>query len=47
MIPNKIANVKLRIVAPPRMKIHNTTTNVVNDVLKVRDKVEFNASLIT
>ena len=47
MIPSRIANVKLRIVLPPRIKIQSTTTNVVNDVLNVRDNVEFKASLIT
>mgnify|MGYP006922397180 CR=1 FL=1 len=30
MIPSRIANVKLRIVLPPRIKIQSTTTNVVH-----------------
>jgi hypothetical protein len=43
--PKIIANAKLRIESPPRMKIHSNTINVLNDVLIVRASVVFNESL--
>lgn len=43
--PKIIANVKLRIVSPPRMKIQRSTSNVENDVMNVRLNVVFNALL--
>ena len=45
--PSMMAKVKLRMVAPPSMNMHKTTTNVERVVLNVRDKVEFRASLMT
>lgn len=39
--PSSIANVKLRIVSPPRMKIHNNTSNVLVEVIVVRANVLF------
>ena len=38
-IPINIANMNPLIESPPKMKIHNTIRNVLNDVLMVRDKV--------
>ena len=43
--PRIIANAKLRIESPPRMKIHSNTINVLNEVLIVRARVVFNESL--
>ena len=43
--PRIIANAKLRIESPPRMKIHSNTINVLNDVLMVRASVVFRESL--
>ena len=43
--PKIIANAKLRIESPPRMKIHSNTINVLNDVLIVRASVVLNESL--
>ena len=43
--PRIIANAKLRIESPPRMKIHSNTINVLNDVLIVRASVVFKESL--
>lgn len=34
--PNNIANVKLRMDSPPRMKIHNSTNKVEPEVMMVR-----------
>ena len=42
-----MAKVKLRIELPPNIKMINTTMIVLIEVLNVRDKVEFSASLIT
>ena len=39
MIPIIIANEKLRILSPPRMKIDTSTINVETDVLIVRESV--------
>lgn len=38
--PSIIANTKLRIESPPRMKITTNTSNVDNDVMIVRPSVE-------
>ena len=43
--PRIIANEKLRMLSPPRMKIHRSTINVVTEVLMVRAKVWFSESL--
>ena len=43
--PRIIANEKLRTLSPPRMKIHNSTINVLNDVFNVRARVVFNEAL--
>ena len=43
--PMIIANEKLRMLSPPRRKIHNKTSNVVIEVLTVRAKVSFSESL--
>ena len=43
--PRIIANEKLRILSPPRIKIHNNTTSVLTDVLIVRASVVFKDSL--
>ena len=43
--PRIIANAKLRIESPPRMKIHSNTINVLNEVLMVRASVVFRESL--
>ena len=43
--PRIIANEKLRIESPPRMKIHSSTINVVTEVLMVRASVWFSESL--
>ena len=43
--PRIIANAKLRMESPPRMKIHSSTINVLSEVLMVRAKVVFNESL--
>src|SRR5574344_2157770 len=40
------ATAKPRITSPPKMAIASKTTSVVVDVLTVRDRVEFNASLM-
>ena len=45
--PRIIANEKLRIESPPRIKIQTSTINVETDVLIVRAKVVFNESLNT
>ena len=37
--PSIIANAKLRILSPPRIKIESNTINVENDVLIVRANV--------
>ena len=37
--PNSIANVKLRIDSPPRMKIQSSTSNVEPEVMIVRPNV--------
>lgn len=37
--PRIIANAKLRILSPPRIKIESNTINVENDVLIVRVNV--------
>ena len=37
--PRIIANEKLRMLSPPRKKIHSNTSNVENEVLRVRAKV--------
>ena len=42
--PRIIANAKLRIESPPRMKIHSSTINVLNEVFIVRARVVFNES---
>ena len=39
MIPIIIANEKLRMLSPPRMKIDTSTINVETDVLIVRERV--------
>ena len=39
IIPIIIANEKLRILSPPRMKIDTSTINVDTDVLIVRERV--------
>ena len=39
MIPIIIANAKLRMLSPPRMKIETSTINVETDVLIVRERV--------
>ena len=39
--PRIIANEKLRMLSPPRMKIQSNTTNVLNDVFNVRARVVF------
>ena len=39
--PRIMAKAKLRILSPPKKKIHNNTTNVVNEVLMVRVNVVF------
>ena len=39
MIPIIIANAKLRMLSPPRMKIDTSTINVETDVLIVRERV--------
>ena len=36
--PRIIANEKLRMLSPPRKKIQSNTSNVVEDVLIVRDQ---------
>ena len=41
----EMAKAKLRILSPPKKKIHNNTTNVVNEVLMVRVNVVFKESL--
>ena len=43
--PRIMAKAKLRILSPPKKKIHNNTTNVVNEVLMVRVNVVFKESL--
>lgn len=43
--PRIIANEKLRMLSPPKMKIASNTTNVLNDVLIVRASVVFKESL--
>lgn len=43
--PRIIANEKLRMLSPPRMKIHNNTINVLTEVLIVRANVVFNERL--
>ena len=43
--PRIMAKAKLRILSPPKKKIHNNTTNVVNEVLMVRVNVVFQESL--
>ena len=43
--PRIMANEKLRIESPPRMKIHSNTISVVTEVLMVRASVWFSESL--
>lgn len=43
--PRIIANEKLRMLSPPRMKIHSNTINVLTEVLIVRANVVFNERL--
>ena len=43
--PRIIANAKLRMESPPRLKIHSNTIKVLSEVLIVRAKVVFNESL--
>ena len=43
--PRIMAKAKLRMLSPPKKKIHNNTTNVVNEVLMVRVNVVFKESL--
>ena len=43
--PRIIANEKLRMLSPPRMKIQSNTINVLTDVLIVRERVVFNERL--
>lgn len=43
--PSIIANEKLRMLSPPSMKIHNRTSNVLNDVFNVRARVVFSEVL--
>ena len=42
--PRIIANEKLRMLSPPKMKIASNTTNVLNDVLIVRASGVFKES---
>ena len=43
--PSIIANEKLRMLSPPRMKIQSSTMSVVTEVLMVRASVWFSESL--
>ena len=43
--PRIIANEKLRMLSPPRMKIQSNTINVLTEVLIVRARVVFNERL--
>ena len=43
--PRIIANEKLRMLSPPRMKMQRSTINVVTEVFMVRAKVWFSESL--
>ena len=43
--PRIMANAKLRMESPPRMKMHSNTIKVLSEVLMVRAKVVFNESL--
>ena len=43
--PRIIANEKLRMLSPPRIKIQSNTSKVLIDVLIVRARVVFNESL--
>lgn len=43
--PKIIANEKLRILSPPRMKIQRSTIKVLSEVFIVRDKVVLSDSL--
>ena len=43
--PRIIANEKLRILSPPKKKIHNNTISVDSEVLMVRVRVWFSEAL--
>ena len=43
--PRIIANEKLRMLSPPRMKIQSNTINVLTEVLIVRERVVLIESL--
>lgn len=43
--PRIIANEKLRMLSPPKKKIHSNTMSVENEVLIVRASVSFRESL--
>ena len=43
--PSIIANEKLRMLSPPKMKIHSNTINVDSEVLTVRARVWFSEVL--
>ena len=45
MTPRIIANEKLRMLSPPRMKMQRSTMRVVTEVLMVRARVWFSESL--